>query len=218
MVKSAVRELAETKVDDGAPPKLVLQTKGGTTPDGRRVLTESGDVVLGADEILVARADFKRLGLMVLFPTSLTSATRKGLFDLEKDADVVLTSERLVVIVDDLSTKGRWSGSGVGTIVAVGANIAHSVGSKVRHRGEAAVFEIPIAKLNRIQAPRVPTYDWSKKRSVSFGWTEPRNIGTGHFRLVLLDQRGDTDHLAIAAATVNATGGPATAGPIDWSR
>lgn len=217
-VKSAVRDLAEDRRDDGAAPQALTLVKGGGAPDGRHLLTEDGAVVLEDGENMVLRADFKRIGVAVLFAKSVTSATRATLFDVEKDADVTITNRRAVIVVDDLSTKGGWSGSGLGIIVAAGANIAHAAASKVRHRGEAAVFEIPLAKINRLLAPSTPVFDWADRRAIDIGWSEHRNIGPGWIRMVLLDQRGETEHLAVARRLAGQVGAGPVGEKVDWRR
>jgi hypothetical protein len=195
---AVVRDVAEGRFDDGAAPKALTLVKNGCASDGRRLLTESGDLLLAEGERVRSRADFKRFGLVVVHPSSATSRTKNVVHDVEKDADVIVTDRRVVIVADDLSTKGGWSGSGLGAIVAVGANVAHAVGSKVRHRGEAAVFEIALADVKRVISPEVSAFDWSKKRSVAICWTEQRNLGPGEMQFVLLDQRGENDHINVA--------------------
>jgi hypothetical protein len=167
-------------------------------------LDSVGSPVLNADEIIRFRSDFERAAIVVRYPESVTKLGLKVLFDTTNAVDIVVTNRRVIMLADDLSTKGGWSGDpGAGFVGAAAFNAVHALGSKVRHSQECGFFAVPIASIGRVIAPSVPTLSWSKERSVSIGWDEPRNLGLGAIRLVLKDQKNDRDveRLVVALAT-----------------
>jgi hypothetical protein len=200
-------EIAEERLDDRATPQAVQIIEDGHDANGERLITRQGNLALQTGERELFRGDFNRFGMAVLYAPAITTATRTSLIELDKDADLIITSSRVVVIVDDLSTKGGWSGSGLGLLAAATFNVAHIVGSKIRHYGRSMLVQVPVASLNRVLAPKVPTFGWSAAgRSITFGWQEPRNLGVGDLRVVLLDQRHEDDHIVAANALALALG------------
>lgn len=217
IVKGVIRDLAEIRLDNGAPAAAMRMVRGGCDAEGNAVLDESGSVILRPEESVLGRADFKRLGLVVLYAPAVTSANRKVLLDVDQMIDLTVTDQRVVIVYDDLSTKSHWGGEGLGAVLAIGMNVAHAVGSKIRHHGEAAVFEVEIAQLNRVLAPSVPTLSWANERSLMFGWQEDRNLGVGDMRIVLLDQRDDTEHLGIGRLLIaHRVGRPTVTSDVNW--
>lgn len=218
-LRGVIKDLAETRIDDGRAATARTMVDKGISSQGVRLLGSSGGVVLRDGESVLGRANFKRLGVAVLYAPAVTSANRKILLDVEQTVDLTVTDQRVVVVYDDLSTKGRWDGDGLGKVVAVAANVAHAIGSNIIHHGEAAVFEVEIEQLNRVLAPSVPTFSWSRERSVTFGWQEPRNLGIGDMRIVLLDQRNEDEHLEIGGLLFALVTGDKPSGhDISWAR
>jgi hypothetical protein len=212
-LKSLAHEIGEERLDDGATPHAVQVIEDGRGANGETLITRQGNLALQKGEGQLFRGDFSRLGVAVLYAPAITTATRTALLDLDKNADLIVTSGRVVVIVDDLSTKGGWSGGGLGVLAAATFNVAHRVGSKIRHSGRSMLVQVPIASLNRVLAPNVPTFEWSAAgRSMTFGWQEPRNLGVGDLRVVLLDQRHEDDHI-VAAKTLAFALGSDQSGP-----
>ena len=195
ITRAIIKDLAETRLDNGARSKALRMVQVGRDTAGNAVLDGTGAVVLRGGETVLGRADFTRFGLAVLYAPAQTSATRRALIDVEQTIDLTVTDQRIVLVYDELSTKGHWDGDGIGKVLAVGMNVAHGIGSKIRHHGEAAVFEVELDQLNRVLAPSVPTFTWAYERSLTFGWQEERNLGVGEMRIVLLDQQNETEHL-----------------------
>ena len=218
LAKAIVSDLAETRHDDGSPVAAMRIIRGGRDDQGHAVLDEDGGLVLRDGEELLGRADFVRCGVAVLYAPKVTSDTRRLLLDYEGAVDLTLTNERVVVVIDDLSTKGRWDGDGFAKILAVGANVVHAVGSNMRHRGEAAVFDIGIEMINRVKAPDFPTFSWAKSQSLMIGWQEQRNLAIGDLRIGFLDQPEQHEHLNIAQSLIRMlTAEEPVEGSPDWS-